>query len=112
MKLCCHLLLINSISDHSRCSGFIPHSTDTGSVRLQTGPDTIPLCHQSRVYFWPEAQLIVGLEDSGPPCFFFLVVSCSGLLGEEGVVEQQRSVMLNVQLSAEGCSSVGYNRSY
>lgn len=48
------------------------------------GPTQFPL--QSEVYFWPEAQLIVGLEDSDPPCFFFRVVSCSDLLGKEGVV--------------------------
>lgn len=49
---------------------FIPDSvdsTDTGSLRLQIGHDTIPLCNQPKVYFWPEAQLIVGLEDVGPP---------------------------------------------
>lgn len=50
-------------------SNFVPTAegsrTDTGSVRLQDGPDTIPLYHQSNVYFWPEDQL--SPQQSGPP---------------------------------------------
>lgn len=46
------------------------HTHTHRRVRLQTGADTIPFCHQSDVYFWPEAQLIVSLDESTPPLFF------------------------------------------
>lgn len=87
-----------------------PHMlSDTGSVRLHPGPNTIPPLPSVRDLFLSRGSADCGPWRFWPSYCFFLVVSCSGLLGKEGVVKLQGTVLLNVKLSSEGCSSLGYS---
>lgn len=90
------------LCDYSRPYAFI--RTDIGSVRLQTRPETIPLSPRS--IFGLKLSRLWAFRILALPVFFFLLVSCSGLLGKEGVVQQQRRVLLRL---TEGCSSLGFN---